>query len=160
MLLPLMLRTLIEGSESQGETSQRELEHVRHGLDGTSQLPNSSGLAVPHNTRNQNSSNSSSQILSPPNTNSESNPGGGGIGNSSELLHSSSIDTDENERDIDQRTRKVWNEKDDEMLEGDDEEGGEIGKGKGTGHDGVRNRGAIKIGFFLHTPFPSSEIYR
>ncbi|MCO5585019.1 hypothetical protein L7F22_038951 [Adiantum nelumboides] len=35
----------------------------------------------------------------------------------------------------------------------------ESGEGLGTS-DGSASRGAIKIGFFLHTPFPSSEIYR
>jgi len=148
MLLPLMLRTLIEGSALQGSTSQRELEHVRHGLDGTSQLPGSEGLAAPPNTKAQNSSStSSSQVLSPNNDGKDAR-------NPEELLHSSSMDTDTNERDmdmdLDQRTRK---ENVDEHIEN-------VGQGRGTGTDGNKNRGAIKIGFFLHTPFPSSEIYR
>ncbi|CAD6953462.1 unnamed protein product [Tilletia controversa] len=34
-----------------------------------------------------------------------------------------------------------------------------MGQGLGT-TGGISTRGAIKLGFFLHTPFPSSEIYR
>lgn len=97
MLLPLMLRTLIEGSSLQGAHSRRELEHVRHGVDGTSFLPRSEDLAPPRRDSHDNSK-----------------------------RHPSDEGT---------------------------------GEGKGTA-DGVSNRGAIKIGFFLHTPFPSSEIYR
>ncbi|CAO1627939.1 unnamed protein product [Parajaminaea phylloscopi] len=88
MLLPLMLRTLIEGPSLQGMQSQRELHHLRHGVDGTSFLQGSEDLAPPSAKTGQ-----------------------------------------------------------------------PAAKGKGTS-DGVANRGAIKIGFFLHTPFPSSEIYR
>ncbi len=51
MLLPLMLRTLVEGSEQQGATSQRELEHVRHGVDGTLQLQDDDLLAAPSSDR-------------------------------------------------------------------------------------------------------------
>jgi trehalose 6-phosphate synthase len=98
MLLPLMLRTLIEGSNLQGATSQRELEHLRHGVDGTSHLQGSEGLAAPQS--------------------SEHYSGG----------PSASVAEKE-------------------------------GRGHGTS-DGSAARGAIKIGFFLHTPFPSSEIYR
>lgn len=94
MLLPLMLRTLIEGSSLQGAHSRRELEQVRHGVDGSSFLPGSEDLAPPT---------------------SEDNGRTTGVPGS--------------------------------------------GEGRGTA-DGVSNRGAIKIGFFLHTPFPSSEIYR
>lgn len=94
MLLPLMLRTLIEGSNLQGHTSHRELEHVRHGVDGTSHLQGSEGLAAPK----KESTNKSARIT-------------------------------------------------------------QSGEGIGTS-DGAASRGAIKIGFFLHTPFPSSEIYR
>lgn len=97
MLLPLMLRTLIEGSSLQGAQSQRELDHVRHGLDGTSFLQGSEALAPAPNSATSATSSTSH--------------GGGG------------------------------------------------GKGRGTA-DGTSSRGAIKIGFFLHTPFPSSEIYR
>lgn len=98
MLLPLMLRTLIEGSSLQGAQSRRELEHVRHGVDGTSFLQGSEDLA-------------------PPPTDSRNKVNRGGA----------TVD--------------------------------EKGSGKGTA-DGKSSRGAIKIGFFLHTPFPSSEIYR
>jgi trehalose 6-phosphate synthase len=94
MLLPLMLRTLIEGSSLQGAQSRRELEHVRHGVDGTSFLQGSEDLAPPAG---------------------DSRRGGAAVD--------------------------------------------EKGSGKGTA-DGKSSRGAIKIGFFLHTPFPSSEIYR
>lgn len=93
MLLPLMLRTLVEGSSMQGAQSQRELDHVRHGVDGTSFLQGSEHLAPPSST----SPFTAQQV-------------------------------------------------------------GE-GQGRGTA-DGTSRRGAIKIGFFLHTPFPSSEIYR
>lgn len=100
MLLPLMLRTLIEGSGAQGSDSQRELEHVRHGVDGTSHLPESEVLAA---------------------------PASGALGHERHTTPQ-------------------------EAAEGS-------GEGLGTS-DGARGRGAIKIGFFLHTPFPSSEIYR
>lgn len=102
MLLPLMLRTLIEGSHLQGHTSQRELEHVRHGVDGTSQLPRSEALAAPIHVHENNKA----------------------VGDGS-----------------------------------NESAGSRHGQGKGTS-DGNASRGAIKIGFFLHTPFPSSEIYR
>ncbi|UZJ54459.1 hypothetical protein CBS101457_003779 [Exobasidium rhododendri] len=98
MLLPLMLRTLIEGSNLQGSTSQRELELVRHGIDGTSHLSGSEALAAPSNSEHYSGSSTSTSA----------------------------------ERE---------------------------GRGLGTS-DGRVSRGAIKIGFFLHTPFPSSEIYR
>ncbi|PWN22882.1 Alpha,alpha-trehalose-phosphate synthase [Microstroma glucosiphilum] len=98
MLLPLMLRTLIEGSSLQGPHSRRELEHVRHGVDGTSFLQGSEDLAPP-----------------PGDPRNKSHRGGAAVD--------------------------------------------EKGSGKGTA-DGKSSRGAIKIGFFLHTPFPSSEIYR
>ncbi|PWN51303.1 Alpha,alpha-trehalose-phosphate synthase [Violaceomyces palustris] len=98
MLLPLMLRTLIEGSNQQGETSQRELEQVRRGVDGTGHLDDQDLLATPH----------------------------------------------------------VANSKDSD-VEMNDQSGN--GNGLGTS-DGSKGRGSIKIGFFLHTPFPSSEIYR
>ncbi|CAO1619105.1 unnamed protein product [Jaminaea pallidilutea] len=93
MLLPLMLRTLVEGSSMQGAQSQRELDHVRHGVDGTSFLQGSEHLAPPSST----SPFTAQQVVE--------------------------------------------------------------GQGRGTA-DGTSRRGAIKIGFFLHTPFPSSEIYR
>lgn len=89
MLLPLMLRTLIEGPSLQGAQSQCELHHLRYGVDGTSFLEGSEDLAPLSAKPGQFSQN----------------------------------------------------------------------KGRGTS-DGVVKRGAIKIGFFLHTPFPSSEIYR
>lgn len=98
MLLPLMLRTLIEGTNLQGATSQRELEHVRHGVDGTSHLQHSEALAAPFTSEHYSGSTAASDA-----------------------------------------------EKE--------------GRGLGTS-DGSASRGAIKIGFFLHTPFPSSEIYR
>lgn len=108
MLLPLMLRTLIEGSELQGHTSQRELEHVRHGVDGTSHLQDSEGLAAPT------TSDAASMVRRA----------------DEKQLHAAS------KEELERR-----------------------GQGKGTS-DGNASRGAIKIGFFLHTPFPSSEIYR
>ncbi|PWN92498.1 Alpha,alpha-trehalose-phosphate synthase [Acaromyces ingoldii] len=119
MLLPLMLRTLIEGSELQGYASQRELEHVRHGVDGTSQLNDSEGLAAPR--------------TSP---------------------YSSMDDT------MKKPTSATVDEEDEsEQVQKQQEDGAREGHGLGTS-DGISARGAIKIGFFLHTPFPSSEIYR
>ncbi|SPO20100.1 probable TPS1 - alpha,alpha-trehalose-phosphate synthase, 56 KD subunit [Ustilago trichophora] len=113
MLLPLMLRTLIEGSEQQGATSQRELEHVRHGVDGTLQLQDDDLLAAPsayETTRNARPS-------SPP--------------------------------------------ADEDGYQGRDSARSNTATGRGLGtSDGSSGRGSIKIGFFLHTPFPSSEIYR
>lgn len=63
-----------------------------------------------------------------------------------------------------------------EMLEDVEEEGGEVTTTGGSHHTAMvrglsafqqqelqarqRGKGGIRIGFFLHTPFPSSEIYR
>lgn len=105
MLLPLMLRTLVEGSSQQGATSQRELEHVRNGVDGTLQLQDDDLLAAPH-----------------------------------DRYQGSNISPDYDDA-------------------GDTGDAGPTGIGLGTS-DGSSGRGSIKIGFFLHTPFPSSEIYR
>ena len=107
MLLPLMLRTLVEGSDKQGATSHRELEHVRHGVDGTSHLNDQQRLATPGG--------SGTRPASPP------------LGPHDPAPASSGTDS--------------------------------TGQGLGTS-DGSSGRGSIKIGFFLHTPFPSSEIYR
>jgi trehalose 6-phosphate synthase len=117
MLLPLMLRTLIEGSEQQGATSQRELEHVRHGVDGTLQLQDDDMLAA---------------------------PAGDTYGSLRGVRPSSPPPDDDEDYDgRDQATRSAT----------------ATGRGLGTS-DGSSGRGSIKIGFFLHTPFPSSEIYR
>ncbi|GAK62236.1 glycosyltransferase family 20 protein [Moesziomyces antarcticus] len=116
MLLPLMLRTLIEGSEQQGATSQRELEHVRHGVDGTLQLQDDDMLAA---------------------------PAGDTYGSLRGVRPSSPPPDDEDYDGRDQATRSAT----------------ATGRGLGTS-DGSSGRGSIKIGFFLHTPFPSSEIYR
>ncbi|SNX81752.1 probable TPS1 - alpha,alpha-trehalose-phosphate synthase, 56 KD subunit [Melanopsichium pennsylvanicum] len=111
MLLPLMLRTLIEGSEQQGATSQRELEHVRHGVDGTLQLQDDDLLAAPSGYDSVNRSSSPSD--------------------------------------------------DADGYQGRDSARSPNATGRGLGtSDGSSGRGSIKIGFFLHTPFPSSEIYR
>jgi trehalose 6-phosphate synthase len=115
MLLPLMLRTLIEGSGAQGHASQRELEHVRHGVDGSSHLLHSGALAAP--------------------------PG-------SEAAEGAAAAA----RNVSGQSGAAYSQ----MQEEDEEMGG---PGRGTS-DGETSRGAIKIGFFLHTPFPSSEIYR
>ncbi|SPO21018.1 probable TPS1 - alpha,alpha-trehalose-phosphate synthase, 56 KD subunit [Ustilago trichophora] len=113
MLLPLMLRTLIEGSEQQGATSQRELEHVRHGVDGTLQLQDDDLLAAPSAYETT----CSARPSSPP--------------------------------------------ADEDGYQGRDSARSNTATGRGLGtSDGSSGRGSIKIGFFLHTPFPSSEIYR
>ncbi|CBQ67838.1 probable TPS1-alpha,alpha-trehalose-phosphate synthase, 56 KD subunit [Sporisorium reilianum SRZ2] len=117
MLLPLMLRTLIEGSEQQGATSQRELEHVRNGVDGTLQLQDDDLLAAP----SAYDSLRGGRPSSPP---------------------SEDDDGDYEGRDGAYRSNSNT-----------------TGRGLGTS-DGSSGRGSIKIGFFLHTPFPSSEIYR
>ncbi|GAC95449.1 glycosyltransferase [Pseudozyma hubeiensis SY62] len=121
MLLPLMLRTLIEGSEQQGATSQRELEHVRHGVDGTLQLQDDDLLAAP----------SAYESLKQ-----------GGRDNTPPADDGGDSQVDYADRDAAIR-------------------GGSSATGRGLGtSDGSSGRGSIKIGFFLHTPFPSSEIYR
>ncbi|SPO36063.1 probable TPS1 - alpha,alpha-trehalose-phosphate synthase, 56 KD subunit [Pseudozyma flocculosa] len=130
MLLPLMLRTLIEGSSKQGATSHRELEHVRYGVDGTSQLDDQDKLAAP----------AAQRPMSPPADDDEGNDAddedappsssGGRAGASGA-------------RDASQQQHHHQ----------------PAGRGLGTS-DGSKGRGSIKIGFFLHTPFPSSEIYR
>lgn len=117
MLLPLMLRTLIEGSEQQGATSQRELEHVRNGVDGTLQLQDDDLLAAP----SAYDSLRGGRPSSPP---------------------ADDDDGDYEGRDAAHRSNS-----------------NATGRGLGTS-DGSSGRGSIKIGFFLHTPFPSSEIYR
>ncbi|SJX60475.1 probable TPS1-alpha,alpha-trehalose-phosphate synthase, 56 KD subunit [Sporisorium reilianum f. sp. reilianum] len=117
MLLPLMLRTLIEGSEQQGATSQCELEHVRNGVDGTLQLQDDDLLAAP----SAYDSLRGGRPSSPP---------------------SEDDDGDYEGRDGAYRSNSNT-----------------TGRGLGTS-DGSSGRGSIKIGFFLHTPFPSSEIYR
>nr|BAO72964.1 trehalose-6-phosphate synthase2 [Moniliella megachiliensis] len=101
MLLPLMLRTLIEGPALQGRTSQLELEHIRKGLNNHSILGSSEDLVASGSGRKST-------------TTTESVPASDSRGRST-------------------ATR-----------------------------DGTESvpRGSIKIGFFLHTPFPSSEIYR
>lgn len=114
MLLPLMLRTLVEGSERQGATSQRELEHVRHGVDGTLQLQDDDLLAAPPGYE----SGRGDRPSTPPGD----NDGYEGRGDGTRSANAT-------------------------------------GRGLGTS-DGSSGRGSIKIGFFLHTPFPSSEIYR
>ncbi|KAN0065652.1 Trehalose-6-P synthase/phosphatase complex synthase subunit [Thecaphora frezii] len=116
MLLPLMLRTLIEGSSKQGATSHRELEHVRYGVDGTSQLEDQDKLAAPPDSAASNIERPSS----PPVDGDD--------------------DFDENQGEASAARNPA-------------------GQGLGTS-DGSDGRGSIKIGFFLHTPFPSSEIYR
>ncbi|KAK0566624.1 Trehalose-6-P synthase/phosphatase complex synthase subunit [Tilletia horrida] len=125
MLLPLMLRTLIEGSGKQGASSHRGLEHVRHGVDGTSHLEDAGSLAAP---------------FSNPNTSSSSRP----------LPHRE--DTLTSAASPETRASDFS-----ETLSFTEDNG--QGQGLGTS-DGISSRGAIKIGFFLHTPFPSSEIYR
>ncbi|TKY90660.1 hypothetical protein EX895_000658 [Sporisorium graminicola] len=120
MLLPLMLRTLIEGSEQQGATSQRELEHVRNGVDGTLQLQDDDLLAAP----SAYDSLRGGRPSSPPRRGDDGN------------------DSDYEGRDAAYRNNSNT-----------------TGRGLGTS-DGSSGRGSIKIGFFLHTPFPSSEIYR
>lgn len=124
MLLPLMLRTLIEGSEQQGATSQRELEHVRHGVDGTLQLQDDDLLAAPSA---YDSLRGNGRINTPPadDGEGEGDDQGDYQGRDAALRSNSSA----------------------------------TGRGLGTS-DGSSGRGSIKIGFFLHTPFPSSEIYR
>ncbi|KAJ1031094.1 hypothetical protein NDA18_002313 [Ustilago nuda] len=117
MLLPLMLRTLIEGSEQQGPTSQRELEHVGHGVDGTLQLQDDDPLAAPATDRYD--SIRGARPSTPPEDNKDDYTGRGDAARST------------------------------------------IATGRGLGtSDGTSGRASIKIGFFLHTPFPSSEIYR
>ncbi|SAM69247.1 probable TPS1-alpha,alpha-trehalose-phosphate synthase, 56 KD subunit [Ustilago bromivora] len=117
MLLPLMLRTLIEGSEQQGPTSQRELEHVGHGVDGTLQLQDDDPLAAPATDRYD--SIRGARPSTPPEDNQDDYTGRGDAARSTTAT----------------------------------------ARGLGTS-DGSSGRGSIKIGFFLHTPFPSSEIYR
>lgn len=118
MLLPLMLRTLVEGSEQQGATSQRELEHVRHGVDGTLMLQDDDLLAAPSGT----------------------SPYGA-------------------VREGRDHTPEPGNDDYDSRMDGPRGSATATGRGLGTS-DGSSGRGSIKIGFFLHTPFPSSEIYR
>ncbi|PWN43318.1 Alpha,alpha-trehalose-phosphate synthase [Ceraceosorus guamensis] len=130
MLLPLMLRTLIEGSSAQGSVSQRELEHVRHGVDGSSHLAHSSGLAAPPGS--EAAEHSAAQVASG---------------------HSHRTSTTATNLNVQSGTTAQAVA----AMEEDDEDGD--GKGRGTA-DGTTSRGSVKIGFFLHTPFPSSEIYR
>jgi trehalose 6-phosphate synthase len=132
MLLPLMLRTLIEGSGMQGRTSQRELEHVRRGVDGTSRLAESEALAAPDDSPIAVARRRASKRTGTPSHAHE------------EPIEEAEDDAEDDNMTIRQNS-SYW----------------ATGRGQGKGtSDGVSARGSVKIGFFLHTPFPSSEIYR
>ncbi|CAD6921671.1 unnamed protein product [Tilletia controversa] len=144
MLLPLMLRTLIEGSGKQGHSSHRELEHVRHGVDGTSHLDDAGSLAAPpggpagvaKQQQHQRDDNGSASASGSGSGSGSGGGSGGATSYASPEMRASDFS---------------------ETLSHDDQPA--MGQGLGTS-DGISTRGAIKLGFFLHTPFPSSEIYR
>ncbi|KAL9939381.1 hypothetical protein V8E36_002194 [Tilletia maclaganii] len=138
MLLPLMLRTLIEGSGKQGSSSHRALEQVRHGVDGTSHLDDSGQLAAP-----------------PSGTAS----GGSSSGSASKHLQSPVSRDDASSFFASPESRAA--DFSDTLSSSTESVPSVHGQGQGLGtSDGISSRGAIKLGFFLHTPFPSSEIYR
>ncbi len=186
MLLPLMLRTLIEGSSLQGRTSQRELEHVRRGVDGTSRLSNSSALAAPsdephaqgaggagssssasanNNNANSSSSNSrtrASSVAARLGTQTEQDEDGDADGERDDdrsRRHHNELPSSQ-EQELQRRQSRAQQQRESSQPPPSQRPNSPApGEGRGTS-DGRSGRGVIKIGFFLHTPFPSSEIYR
>ena len=179
MLLPLMLRTLIEGSGMQGWTSQRELEHVRRGVDGTSRLEKSEALAAPIEAgiRSASRRESTTRRKDP-----NSSPTVQEKKLAQEMKEDRQDEEDEETESDNEQTKQHQRQQEQAQQEHEDQERSregararleranaaaqkaeedEIRRGQGKGtSDGASARGAIKIGFFLHTPFPSSEIYR
>lgn len=128
MLLPMLLRTLISGTPSQGETTRRELSRVAVGVPGEVV----SSLGIKPAPASSPSGRQPAQSSAIPESPAEATTVTAEPGNIEEEQEA------EDEFDRQDAAHKLAREKTE----------------KENGKEGV------KIGFFLHTPFPSSEIYR
>ncbi len=132
MLLPMLLRSLISGAPSQGETTRRELSRVVAGVPEP--IASSMGIkpALP------------------------SSPSGRQPARSSALAE---VQEDEGVADVDEPG--AIEEEDGSDAEHDRREEA-FRQTRLRAEAAARDNGkeGVKIGFFLHTPFPSSEIYR
>lgn len=137
MLLPMILRSLISGgAPNAGETTRKELNRVAVGIPAEVTL--AAGLSIQQQTRFSSGPNSpviptqinEGEVL-------DEGVADVGVGADGENEEEKVVDKEEEE----QARWKVIRDRAERTAE--------------------RNgKAGVKIGFFLHTPFPSSEIYR
>lgn len=150
MLLPMLLRTLMSGPGSQGETTRKELSRVAVGIP--SDINDVLGIK-PATTG------ADGRVLSPQNS-QQSLPTLRTVAGQAQAQAPppapAPIQVDEGIADADE---VLGGEEDDEFDEDAlSAKQKEALKSEKAAED--NGKGGVKIGFFLHTPFPSSEIYR
>jgi trehalose 6-phosphate synthase len=141
MLLPMLLRTLISGGASQGEITRRELSRVAVGVP--TEITASMGIKP---ARKPSMTTASSTT-----------------GPSSPTVMSPTVGTVEDEGVADvggPRNAEGMTEEEEEAEHERREEGFRIARERADKAARDNGKEGVKIGFFLHTPFPSSEIYR
>ncbi len=133
MLLPMLLRTLISGAPAQGETTRRELSRVAVGVPG--EIVTSLGIKP-----------------APPSSPSGRQPP------TSSALPTTQEDEGKGELSVEPGSIEEEQEAEDEFDR--QEEVYRLAREKADKAERENGKDGVKIGFFLHTPFPSSEIYR
>jgi trehalose 6-phosphate synthase len=141
MLLPMLLRTLISGGATQGEITRRELSRVAVGVP--TEITASMGIKPARK--------SSMTAMTGPSSPTVMSPTVGTVG----------AGEDEGVADVGgPRNAEGMTEEEEEAEHERREEGFRIARERADKAARDNGKEGVKIGFFLHTPFPSSEIYR
>lgn len=135
MLLPMLLRTMMSGTSAQGETTRKELSRVAVGV--STDISKVMGIKPAKTSKT-------------------------GVPLSPEAMSPSALPHERVSKTLDEGVADVEGEGDDdefdeERLQKQQQERDDAAVEKAAEANG---KGGVKIGFFLHTPFPSSEIYR
>ena len=132
MLLPMLLRTMMSGTSAQGETTRKELSRVAVGV--STDISKVMGIQPAKTSKT-------------------------GVPLTPEALPPSALPHERASKTLDEGVADVEDEDefDEERLQKQQQERDDAAVEKAAEANG---KGGVKIGFFLHTPFPSSEIYR
>jgi trehalose 6-phosphate synthase len=134
MLLPMLLRTMMSGTSAQGETTRKELSRVAVGV--STDISKVMGIQPAKTSK-------------------------AGVPLTPEALPNSALPHERASKSLDEGVADVEgadeDEFDEERLQRQQQERDDAAVEKAAEANG---KGGVKIGFFLHTPFPSSEIYR
>jgi trehalose 6-phosphate synthase len=134
MLLPMLLRTMMSGTSAQGETTRKELSRVAVGV--STDISKVMGIQPAKTSK-------------------------AGVPLTPEALPNSALPHERTSKTLDEGVADVEgadeDEFDEERLQRQQQERDDAAVEKAAEANG---KGGVKIGFFLHTPFPSSEIYR